>query len=166
MTWTLFLDDIRFPEDVKYDYGSYKDIVICRSMDDAVWAVKQYGLPSFISFDHDLADDHYLLGASKNEKTGYAFAKWLCDYIMDNDLTLPRKFNFYVHSMNPVGAENIRQCMVNFLKHHDLQEYRVQVKNSMHGYEANGVKLICASSEEEALAKAQALDFFADVKIV
>lgn len=41
--WTLFLDDIRFPEDVQYDLGPYRNIVICRTMDDAVWAVKQYG---------------------------------------------------------------------------------------------------------------------------
>jgi len=41
--WTLFLDDIRFPADVKYNYGPYRNIRICRSMDDAVWCVEQYG---------------------------------------------------------------------------------------------------------------------------
>ena len=112
--WTLFLDDIRFPEDVRYNYGLYKNVRICRSMDDAVWAVRQYGLPVFISFDHDLADEHYIV--SDGEKTGYTFAKWLCDYIMDNNLRLPVGFGFFVHSQNPVGAENIRCYMNNFLK--------------------------------------------------
>jgi hypothetical protein len=112
--WTLFLDDIRFPEDVKFFYGPYENLRICRSMDDAVWAVKQYGLPTFISFDHDLADEHY--GKDTGEKTGYTFAKWFCDYIMYNDLQLPVGFGYHVHSMNPVGAENIRRYMENFLK--------------------------------------------------
>ena len=75
--YTLFLDDIRFPADVKYNYGPYRNVVICRTMDDAVWCVEQYGLPTMISFDHDLADVHYI--ASDGEKTGYTFAKWFCD---------------------------------------------------------------------------------------
>lgn len=115
--WTLFLDDIRFPEDVRYNYGPYRYLRICRSMDDAVWAVKQYGLPTFISFDHDLADQHYIIG--DGEKTGYTFAKWFCDYVMDNNLMLPVGFGYFVHSMNPVGAENIRAYMENFLKAYD-----------------------------------------------
>lgn len=41
--WTLFLDDIRYPEDVQYNYGPYRYLRICRTMDDAVWAVRQYG---------------------------------------------------------------------------------------------------------------------------
>jgi hypothetical protein len=112
--WSLFLDDIRFPEDVKFFYGPYENLRICRSMDDAVWAVKRYGLPTFISFDHDLADEHY--GKDTGEKTGYTFAKWFCDHVMDNDLNLPVGFGYHVHSMNPVGAENIRKYMENFLK--------------------------------------------------
>ena len=114
MTYTLFLDDIRYPEDVRVDLGPYRDVIICRSMDDAVWAVRQYGLPTFISFDHDLADTHYIIG--DGEKTGYTFAKWFCDYVMDNKLDLPVGFSYAVHSMNPVGAENIRMYMENFLK--------------------------------------------------
>ena len=114
MAWTLFLDDIRFPEDVKYFYGPYSNIRICRSMDDAVWCVEHYGLPFMISFDHDLADEHYIIG--DGEKTGYTFAKWFCDYVMDNNLQLPAGFDYFVHSQNPVGAENIRRYMENFLK--------------------------------------------------
>lgn len=112
--WTLFLDDIRFPADVRYDIGPYRDVIICRTMDDAVWCVEQRGLPKFISFDHDLADIHYIIG--DGEKTGFTFAKWLCDYIMDNQLDIPADFSYYVHSANPVGAENIRMYMENFLK--------------------------------------------------
>jgi hypothetical protein len=115
--WTLFLDDIRFPADVRHNYGPLRDVVICRTMDDAVWCIEQYGLPTFISFDHDLADVHYIIG--DGEKTGYTFAKWFCDYIMDHNLRLPAGFGYLVHSMNPVGAENIRKYMENFLKAYD-----------------------------------------------
>lgn len=113
MTYTLFLDDIRFPEDVKYPYGLYSNVIVCRSFDDAVWTVKHHGAPRFISFDHDLADVHYIIG--DGEKTGYTFAKWFCDWVIDNDVDLGPRFDFYVHSMNPVGAENIRSYMRNFL---------------------------------------------------
>ena len=115
MTWALFLDDIRFPEDVRYHFGPYSKVIICRSMDDAVWTIKHHGLPNLISFDHDLSDEHYIIG--DGEKTGFTFAKWLCDYIMDNELDLPVGFKFLVHSMNPVGAENIRNLMGNFVKY-------------------------------------------------
>ena len=120
MSYVLFLDDIRFPQDVKYDYGSYSNVIICRSMDDAIWCVKHRGLPDFISFDHDLADIHYIVG--DGEKTGYSFAKWFCDYLMDNNLTLSDNFNYYVHSMNPVGAKNIYHYMENFLRHYSTDK--------------------------------------------
>jgi hypothetical protein len=111
--YTLFLDDVRFPEQVRYNYGPYKCIRIARSYDDAVWMVRQYGLPTFISFDHDLADEHY--SSDNCERTGYSFARWFCEHVMDNSLSLPVGFSYYVHSMNPVGAENIRQHMKRFL---------------------------------------------------
>jgi len=106
MTYKLFLDDIRFP--------ATADWIIARNMDDAVWYVQNHGVPGFISFDHDLADDHYIIG-QKHEKTGYDFAKWFCDHIMDNEIELPETFGYVVHSMNPVGAANIQHYMHNFL---------------------------------------------------
>lgn len=51
------------------------------------------------------------------EFTGYDFAKWFCDYVLDNVLDLPPDFGYTVHSANPLGAENIRCYMANFLKH-------------------------------------------------
>lgn len=106
MTYKLFLDDIRFP--------ATADWIIARNMDDAIWYVQNLGVPVHISFDHDLADDHYIIG-QKHEKTGYDFAKWFCDYIMDNEIDLPDGFEYHVHSMNPVGAANIKHYMHNFL---------------------------------------------------
>ena len=105
--WTLFLDDIRFPnKDVKIS-GPESKIVICRTYDDAVWAVMTYGMPDFISFDHDLGE----------EMTGYDFVKWLGFYIMDNDLKIDSWFTYQVHSANPVGAKNIDEYMKNLIDH-------------------------------------------------
>lgn len=99
MRWKLFLDDERYPVDNRW--------VIARNVDDAIWYVTNYGMPSFISFDHDL-------GPFK--QSGMDLAKWLVEYIMDNDVNIDN-FEFYVHSQNPIGAENIRS-LLNKLKEH------------------------------------------------
>jgi hypothetical protein len=104
MKWKLFLDDGRYP--VRNDW------VIARNFDDAVWYVRNYGLPDHIAFDHDL-------GHPKNY-TGMDFAKWFANYIMDNELKLPQTFSYSVHSQNPVGAANIRSYMDQFLENHEL----------------------------------------------
>ena len=122
MRYRLFLDDLRYPPD------DHPDWRLARNYHDALWYVKTYGLPYHISFDHDLQDiaDFY---THTIEFTGYDFAKWLCDWMMDNspDLT---DFTYFVHSANPVGAENIRRYMANFMKdryverkHHVAPEY-------------------------------------------
>lgn len=114
MSYVLFLDDIRFPEDVRYFFGSYKNVIICRSYDDAVWTVKQHGIPRLISFDHDLIESHYIIGSG--EKSGLSFAEWFVSWVEDNNYSLPVDFSFYVHSQNPEGAAKIEKCMDNFLK--------------------------------------------------
>jgi len=107
MDWKLFLDDERYPTDNGW--------VIARNYHDAIWYVENYGLPKFISFDHDLAFDHYVIG-KPHEFTGYDFAKWFCQYVMDRELSLPEGFDYYVHSMNPVGADNIRKYMAQWIR--------------------------------------------------
>lgn len=118
MTWALFLDDYRFPEDIKIRRS---DWMIARNYDEAVSLVTEYGVPLYISFDHDLADHHYAMfhegiTPGNGEKTGLTFAKWFCDHVLDNNLTLPDEFGYYVHSMNPAGARNIDNYMRNFLR--------------------------------------------------
>ena len=102
MSYKLFLDDERFPPD--YD----EEWVIARTFDDAVWYVEARGVPEFISFDHDLGQG----------KSGYDFAKWFGDYVYHDNIMLPQNFMYRTHSMNPVGAENIKQFMQTFLKHY------------------------------------------------
>lgn len=136
----LFLDDYRIPMDcAKYmytrlghdNYGHknfeyLKDWVIVRNYPEFVAWITKNGLPDLISFDHDLADGHYhknmqegILNYNTEDfnddynKTGFHCAKWLVDYCCDHRIPSPR---FFVHSMNPVGTENIQSLLDNFNK--------------------------------------------------
>lgn len=132
----LWLDDIRDPkEEIWHNYitknilhASFIDIIWVKDYKEFVNYIETNGLPGYISFDHDLADEHYTPSeywsdyeASKQyqdsqdyqEKTGMDCAKWLIDYCMDNESKLPK---FFVHSANPVGADNIRRFLNNYLK--------------------------------------------------
>lgn len=116
----LFLDDERMPADVTWaliggvgPWGAEWNIV--RSMDEASQWVKDNGFPNVISFDHDLGLMHYAHDYSDG-KTGYDFAKWLIEYDMDTN-TMPADFSFTVHSKNPIGSENIRTVLSNYLWH-------------------------------------------------
>lgn len=100
--YNLFLDDIRDPDWV---FTDDREWVIARNVCEAIDHILVYGFPDFISFDHDLG---YEL------ETGYDFAKWLVDQDLDNDW-ITDEFSFHVHSANPVGAENIRCLLNNYL---------------------------------------------------
>jgi hypothetical protein len=128
MSYNLFLDDIRHPYDcISYMpspgiYSKYKWETV-RNHDEFVAFIMENGLPDLISFDHDLADDHYHPDmyngqeiynkhyAEFKEKTGMDCAKWLVDYCMDNKQELP---DYVVHSMNPAGGENIKSLLDQF----------------------------------------------------
>lgn len=123
--WKLFLDDERFPPDGAYPYEG-GEWIIARSYDDAVWCVENYGMPSVISFDHDLGmpgdDDPFTerVGMfSASERSGYDFAKWLCGHAMDRGIRLSGSLDFVVHSQNPVGAANITGYIRRFMEAED-----------------------------------------------
>jgi hypothetical protein len=101
MTYKLFIDDERYPAD---DISNW---MIVRSSGDAIGAVQNRGVPSFISFDHDLG------GAD----TARIFIAWLTNALIDGSATLPGDFHFTVHSQNPVGAEWIRGTMESLIHH-------------------------------------------------
>lgn len=99
MTWKLFLDDERFP-------AGEDDWFIARTANDAVQQIKIMGMPDFISFDHDLGDG----------PTGLDFATYMIERMLDQGTKFPKHFGFYVHSMNPIGAANIRSKMESAIK--------------------------------------------------
>ena len=123
----LFLDDMRNPQDVtwavmptcnKYD--------VVRSYDEFVAYIISFGIPEYVTFDHDLADEHYFAMTKENngeaaeyghEKTGYDCAVWLTDFCFDRQLKFPL---YGVHSMNPIGKDRIINYVENAKKHLEI----------------------------------------------
>jgi hypothetical protein len=127
MGYNLFLDDIRQP----WQVGNYMlpvglrayyrklNWVIVRNYQEFVKMIEEKGIPDKVSFDHDLAEVHYMGGKESFSywpETGLDCMKWMIDYIMDHKLKPPRVF---VHSMDPDGAKNIETLFDNFLKHYE-----------------------------------------------
>jgi hypothetical protein len=99
MTFKLFIDDERFPVDESF--------VIARTSQEAIQLVRSRGMPSEISFDHDLG----------GEDTAMVFLRWLTDQLIDGAVAFPDNFQFSVHSQNSVGVQNIQGLMAGLLKH-------------------------------------------------
>lgn len=115
----IFLDDIKQPQEcVTYmhtrigkDNPIYlQEWVVVRNFADFCKAIEKYQSITHVSFDHDLADEHYydcdkgFCRGDYEEKTGYDCALWMKEYYKKLGLELPI---MYVHSMNPVGTQNI-----------------------------------------------------------
>lgn len=126
----LFLDDIREPEEA-YEYmvlrigeekaRLYKDLEwqVERDYDHFVRWIEDNGMPDTVSFDHDLAEEHYEIvcacGSSEDFpeefeiETGYDCALYLVEYAKNHpDETFPEVL---VHSMNPYGSERIKRLI-------------------------------------------------------
>jgi hypothetical protein len=126
----LWLDDLRDPGDPLWIEKSplaepYEYIWVKNYIEFTTW-IRDNGLPTAISFDHDLGDEHYapeefwddkyndwLAAQNPVEKTGHDCAKWLVEFCMDNGLSLP---TWAIHSANPVGALNIKMYLEGYQK--------------------------------------------------
>ncbi len=111
--YNLFLDDVRLPNHVTWvDLPPNQHYSVVRNYQEFVDLITLRGIPKFVTYDHDLSDDHYGHGLRGDnipydqyaEKTGYDCAKWLVDYCMKKGVKHPP---YMVHSMNPVGKQNI-----------------------------------------------------------
>ena len=89
--YRLYLDDVRDPP-----AGS--PWVVARSISEFVALVEVLGVPSFVSFDHDL-------GARDD---GACCARWLVELCIDCGEPVP---GYAVHSLNPCGRDNIDSIM-------------------------------------------------------
>lgn len=122
MQYNLFLDDIRTPENA-FNYTKNPiftdwEWVIVRSYAEFVAYIEENGIPSFVAFDHDLADITYDPMTQRehfeyHETTGKDCADWLINYCIDNELDFP---DYFVHSANPIGAENIDGLIKSYYK--------------------------------------------------
>lgn len=127
MSYYLFLDDDRFPNQVTWVELPKVNYKIARTYMDFCSTIEQNGVPIFVTFDHDLADfsaerresysyDDGDIVKSFNydcEYTGYDCAKWLVDFCHDNDIEFPV---WGVHSMNNIGAQRIRDYITSALE--------------------------------------------------
>lgn len=105
----LFLDDLRDPS---FLYGGKSPTewwVTARTVDSAKLLISILGYPCEISFDHDLGED---------TETGYDFVKWLITKDLDIGW-MDNTFVYGVHSMNPVGAENIKSSLEGYKRFKD-----------------------------------------------
>ena len=132
MAYNLYLDDCRKP---KISFGDTKhnnyllDWVIVKSYDEFITYVTNNGVPDMVSFDHDLAHEHYehqnvdlqaIYGTFK-EMTGFHCAQWLIYYCIDNNLNLPEIV--MIHSMSTVGAKNIKSLFTTYYKVNGITDY-------------------------------------------
>lgn len=127
--YNLFLDDFRSQIDAfqlskDTDYLKMKWIIV-RSHDEFVKSITKYfsedKCPAIVSFDHDLADEHYTIGEKTGYKefdyslvtipTGYHSAQWLIEFCKTNNLDFPA---FKVHSQSTVGRNNIIKLLEDF----------------------------------------------------
>lgn len=103
----LFLDDERDPPDSSW--------AVVRNYASFAAYLQEHGVPDVISFDHDLAEEHYeacfagVENALFQEKTGYDCACLLLSYS-----TLPRKV--IIHSRNKTGAKKIAALFLPYVE--------------------------------------------------
>jgi hypothetical protein len=127
----LYLDDQRTPT-VDPPTG-YNPWYIVRNYDEFKEWINKHGMPDYVSFDHDLADEHMqdyykyqfngIAAINYNdfkEKTGLDCAKYMIEYAMNNNINLPNLVG--VHSHNPLGALNIQNLVNSYKKHLDQDE--------------------------------------------
>jgi hypothetical protein len=135
MAYNLFLDDFRMPKDA-FEYMKLPiyisvEWIIVRNYYAFITLIENKGVPDIISFDHDLADEHYNEQIVKGqtyqeiydmftEKTGYHCAKWLIDYCIDNNKKLPA--DILIHSMNPAGSMNIKSLFETYFKVYNIDQ--------------------------------------------
>ena len=101
MSYNLFIDDLREVSYISNIVSPFveSDWKVCRTSSDAISCVIEHGIPEFISFDHDLGEEDTVMVFLK---------KWTVLFPLN-------KFpDYYIHSSNPVGKENIESFVRSF----------------------------------------------------
>lgn len=107
--YKLFLDDVRFPNQVKWIpevSTNWRDWAIVRNCKEFSAIINERGIPSEVSFDHDLGYDM----DTKEEITGIDCLRVLAAECIKRRQPMPKCF---IHSQNPVGRDNL----INLIKH-------------------------------------------------
>ena len=113
----IFLDDIRTP---KMAHNEEKGLGLAYS-DASMWTIARtyqefvnivdanFGRIDMISFDHDLA----CFGEDGREMTGKSAADYVINKCLDEGAAFPK--DWYVHSDNTSGRQNIVGAILNYL---------------------------------------------------
>lgn len=130
MSKNIFLDDLRDPKDAFAHTNQLMFLewewTVIRSFDEFAEWIHANGLPDFVSFVHDLHNDHYTpqhlwtdkeaakawrTGEISAKPNGFHCAMFLVHYCSLKKLKLPE---WYCHSMNPVGNDKISFALNGF----------------------------------------------------
>lgn len=98
----LYVDDLRMP--TYWENKNYK-IYVARTYKDAINMLNTIKI-DIIDLDHDLGE----------EKSGYDVVK----YIIENEIYVPE---INIHTMNPVGRQNIIQLASRYMKNSMIIDY-------------------------------------------
>ena len=127
MSYNLFLDDERRPSQVTWVNLPLVEWTVVKNYDAFVQVISSLGMPRRISFDHDLAAEHYrpsmydddkhynnyYTDGTFKEKTGHECAKWLVQYCVNRGEKIPE---YFVHTLNPIGKQNIISVLESYKK--------------------------------------------------
>ena len=125
--YNLFLDDTRFPWDVTWvNLPKQVAWTVVRDFREFVRTIDELGIPTFVTFDHDLCWEHMrdyfkvceiedqILNPLKfeydkySELTGYHCAIYMKKKCAELGIGIPP---FQVHSKNHIGVRNIRTVL-------------------------------------------------------
>lgn len=117
MNYYLYIDDIRSDNKFYQIFDATAEepwsFIIFRSYQEVKdFLINRYDCETdgiFLDLDHDLGD----FDTENKEKTGYD----ICKLIVNSSPICV--YGFHIHSMNPVGAQNMRQL----LTHYGYKEY-------------------------------------------
>lgn len=104
MASRIFIDDIRMPPSGWFN-NLWLDSYVARSSKEAIDLLKKLDEVVYISFDHDLG----------GEDTAMAVVHWIVEKDLDGSFKLSDNFKFDIHSANPVGVENIKGLLTNYI---------------------------------------------------
>lgn len=107
----IYVDDIREDDSFLNQLPLYEnqhwDPIICRTAAEATSYLEFYNGRAniIIDFDHDLGEGNEM--DNFFAPSGYD----ICKYIVENQIPL---VGFHIHSMNSVGASNMRQLLTHY----------------------------------------------------
>ena len=102
--WMLWLDDQFDQEDISFRHPPI-GFIPAKTSKEAIAFTERFGVPEFISFDHDLGENDNAM----------KYIDWLIENHYENNVP-----GFQVHSANPVGKANIISKMNSWKKSQSL----------------------------------------------